>query len=105
MGANVTASPVVTLEMELEAAAQPCCCQPICSMLPLMAEKGIEPGKGVLSCCFKNEIFFADLTPAGTLLTQMAAEASVLCLDSPCNLVRLAALRVGESVPSSLAQK
>ena len=80
--------------MELEAGCRPCDCKPGCSVLPFIEQGVLETGPGVLTCSLKGELFFADLTPAGTLITK-ASDGSSLSLPAPCNLLHLAWQRLG----------
>uniref|UniRef100_A0A7S3EQP8 Uncharacterized protein n=1 Tax=Haptolina ericina TaxID=156174 RepID=A0A7S3EQP8_9EUKA len=86
------------MRAELGPSAIPCQCKPSCSIGPLMAEGALHPGDGVLSCCIKGDLVFADVTAAGTLITR-ASDGSRLCMESPCNLVHLAWLRLGAPPP------
>ena len=87
-------APQASLEVELQAAFRGCECKPCCSLLPLIEQGALETGPGVLTCSLKGELFFADLTPAGTLITK-ASDGSALSLPAPCNLVHLAWQRLG----------
>ena len=72
-----------------------CECKAPCSLLPLVDAGLVAPGDGVLSVCFKGQLFFADVLADGRL--RAASADGPITLDHPCALVRVVRASLGST--------
>jgi hypothetical protein len=82
--------------MEVAEQERPCGCKAGCSLAPMLASQSLAPGANVLSLCAgrKQELFFADVTPQGTLQVASSGGAQ-LTLAAPCVWLRIISRRTG----------
>ena len=66
-----------------------------CSLGPLVKAGLVAPGDGVLSVCFKGQLFFADVLADGRL--RAASADGPITLDHPCALVRVVRASLGST--------
>ena len=78
-----------------EPALSSCTCKAACSLRPFLETAQMEAGDGVLSVCFKGQLFFADVLADGRL--RAASADGPITLDHPCALVRVVRASLGST--------
>ena len=78
-----------------EPALSSCTCKAACSLRPFLETAQMEAGDGVLSVCFKGQLFFADVLADGRL--RAASADGPITLDHPCALVRVVCASLGST--------
>jgi hypothetical protein len=84
-----------------EPALSSCTCKAACSLRPFLETAQMEAGDGVLSVCFKGQLFFADVLADGRL--RAASADGPITLDHPCALVRLVRASLGSTATAPVA--